>query len=318
MTLLHQEASKNLQEVAAPRQECCSSEGATTLHDMIPLEPSVLSFALACSLAAWTLPKLLASKIDAPWKLFDGHPIDGSFWPRIQLHKHILLILLICNLLLQGFATGWQLIHLRPSLADDLFLLVALLYMTLLTARYLRTRSKHAQLVWHLTALSFVTACLLVARLLPYTVLSGPLKHHTGRRLYYLTVAQAVLALITLTRAGTLPTGPPLWFDSNQHQGEVAQANVSKLVEASPFSFLLFGWVEEVINKGNAGESFNDLPQLTAQFRARNVYSEFSQPRAGSLLSRIIYMNGSGFTIQIALSVFEAFLYYVSLENCHL
>ena len=261
---------------------------------------------------------------------------DAQFWPAVRTSKLVLICLLALQLGLAGFALGFKIV-LEHEFISDLFLCLFLvrafhckddltlmvlcariqIYMVLLLVHSVKTKnaSTHASLTWHVACLAFVSACVFAVRLVPERLLS--VAQASDGRLRPMDFVQFALASLVFLRAGSIDTGPPLYFDPTEskfHKGATeivprtkrhpsTRQKVSSLCRASPLSYLLFGWATEIVDEGNRDPTLSNLPRLTSQYRARLLFDRFTKiDWDRSLLMRILYVNRKSFTAQIALA----------------
>lgn len=151
--------------------------------------------------------------------------------------------------------------------------------------------------------------------------------------------------------AGTIPHSPAYHFHSLYTytvQSDLADqniANVSKNIEASVLSMLMFNWVTPVITAGSSKVQMglDDLPHLSASFRTVTLYKNFRKaarksveraisskrptiandiegPRDGlgyaphwfnRLLWRLLVVNRWAFSLNCFLAFVTAILYYL-------
>jgi hypothetical protein len=103
----------------------------------------------------------------------------------------------------------------------------------------------------------------------------------------------------------TTKQGPP-FLDENNRQ--VCNINVESII-----GYLYLTWcsnIVSVVSKKKADLVDKDLPVMTAEFRAHNIFYTFGLTRGKNLVTRLIIANKSTITLQFLLSVVASALYY--------
>ncbi|KAI7896256.1 P-loop containing nucleoside triphosphate hydrolase protein [Mucor mucedo] len=104
----------------------------------------------------------------------------------------------------------------------------------------------------------------------------------------------------------TMKQGPPFLDEKDR---PVCNINVDSI-----FGKLSFNWVTNVVrvvSKKKGEMTDQDLPVLTPEFRAHNIFYIFGASRGkGSLLYRLLKANAADIVIQVSLAIIASFLYY--------
>lgn len=103
----------------------------------------------------------------------------------------------------------------------------------------------------------------------------------------------------------TTKQGPP-FLDENNRQ--VCNINVESIV-----GYLYLNWCSNIVSivaKKNAEVVDKDLPVMTAEYRAHNIFYTFGVTRGKNLVTRLITANKSTITLQLLLSFVASALYY--------
>lgn len=249
-------------------------------------------------------------------------------------------MLLAAILVLQSISLGWTF----SAGEDDSNMTYALhvayaFYLTALAVRsiYQNAVEPHFESVSHLAVLTFVpTTLLFTAAILPTSrpINLSVLQTHSALLGIWYTVL--VLYFIVTVIVFTVPTGPRLYYPSETlYSDKILKAatnrdenNVSGVVGASVWGYLLFNYTTKVVMLGYTSESLEigDLPVVPANMRGTHLYASMRRtirtvkwslrwwrPRVGSgweLAYRLVRVNIFPLTGLVLLAAVAACLFY--------
>jgi hypothetical protein len=190
-------------------------------------------------------------------------------------------------------------------IASSMFIFVSWLYasvLALLSRRYQLPNAWGWILNVHLCIIYFVAWFVSLYQLWQVVLIQSPNISWLDCLPFLLPV---LLGFDLIYVTSTTKQGPP-FLDENDRQ--VCNINVESII-----GYLYLNWCSNIVSvvaKKKADLMDEDLPVMTAQFRAHNIFYTFGATRGKELISRLITANKPKIIIQFSLSVVASALYY--------
>ncbi|KAK4047906.1 hypothetical protein OIV83_005089 [Microbotryomycetes sp. JL201] len=285
---------------------------------------------------------LLPSKREDTVEIDEQSGIE-PFQRRLRAQKLSLLAIVLLLEALSLFSIGWNGIrHAKWELTLEAGLsAVQWAIIASLVALSVRLGSSQADVDRHwaytvtLTIITFsIVAMTFFRMILPTSASIAPPEDEPSfvRHLSFaLTSVSAILELVTFLLAGTMKRCAPHVTTATASRHDYSNATnevshepeklpVTTYTSCSPLSFLLFSWLDSVLQIGAKLESLSqeDLPILGANDRAPTVFAKIATTTEdgcpkfmNGLLWRVLKVNKRLFVVQALLAGTDAFLYYL-------
>ncbi|KAI5122627.1 hypothetical protein M0805_008716 [Coniferiporia weirii] len=266
-----------------------------------------------------------------PEDVTDGFPInEEEFWAKVRLRKVLLALDAAVLVITQTVAFGWTIA--ADDSANDIAAAAVntafALYILVLSVIAIGRSDKfwHGRFTVHLASLTTMALLTLVG----ISVLPSHVAWALPQRIvWYTSLALWVAAFWLSSR---MKRGPKLHFPKDRIYSEKTLAgitsfsedNVCGITDASPWGVVMFSYTTKVVMLGYTAESLEigDLPIVPQSMRATALYARMkaatrtfrlrnARPGSGwQLAYRILRVNRALLTMQVALVIVTAMMYY--------